>query len=189
MPRLTGSTVESLSASVRIPSYDRTQVSPGIVHLGVGGFHRSHQAMYLNRLMSQGQALDWGICGVGVLPGDRRMKEVMDAQDCLYTLVESHPDGYLAARVIGSIVDYLFAPEDPAAVVEQMADLRTRIVSLTVTEGGYNVSAATSPVTAAGQRLGSSSPRAARFGCGRPDLQYAGYRHCTHSVCAPSWRR
>src|ERR1700734_2356651 len=63
------------------PAYDRGLVTPGVVHFGVGGFHRAHQAMYLDRLMNEGQALDWGICGGGVMPADRRMKEVMEAQD------------------------------------------------------------------------------------------------------------
>ena len=94
--------------------------------------------MYLDRLMNDGKALDWGICGVGVMPGDARMRDVLDAQDCLYTLVEKSPDGSREARVIGSIVEYLFAPDDPEAVIEKMADPAIRIVSLTVTEGGYN---------------------------------------------------
>ncbi|MGY1753584.1 mannitol dehydrogenase family protein [Blastococcus sp. SYSU D01042] len=139
MPALSSRTLASLSASVSTPGYDRREVRAGIVHLGVGGFHRSHQAMYLDRLMERGLALDWGICGVGVLPGDRRMAEVMAAQDCLYTLVVAHPDGYLDARVVGSVVEYLLAPDDPEAVVERMADPAIRVVSLTVTEGGYNV--------------------------------------------------
>jgi mannitol 2-dehydrogenase len=133
----------SLRPAVSVPSYDRSRVTVGIVHLGVGGFHRSHQAMYLDRLMEAGKALDWGICGVGVLPADRGMQEVMAAQDCLFTLVVRYPDGTLDARVIGSIVEYLFAPDDPEAVVEKMADAATRIVTLTVTEGGYNASAVT----------------------------------------------
>ena len=136
-------TLSSLSASVSTPSYDRGGVRTGIVHLGVGGFHRSHQAVYLDQLMERGEALEWGICGVGVLPGDRRMAEVMAEQDCLYTVVVSHPDGFLGARVVGSLVEYLLAPDDPDAVVEKMADPAIRIVSLTVTEGGYNVSAVT----------------------------------------------
>ena len=76
-----------------MPSYDRSQVKVGIVHFGVGGFHRAHQAMYLDQLMEQGKALDWGICGVGVMPFDLKMKEAMETQDCLYTLVEKAPDG------------------------------------------------------------------------------------------------
>ena len=124
--------------SIPTPRYDRSQVTTGIVHFGVGGFHRAHQAMYLDRLMNDGKALDWGICGVGVMPFDATMKQVMDAQDCLYTLVLKAPDGTWEPRVIGSIVEYLFAPDDPDAVIEKMADPATRIVSLTVTEGGYN---------------------------------------------------
>ncbi len=140
MTRLDATTLPGLSSSVWTPRYDRSAVTPGIVHLGVGGFHRSHQAMYVDRLLESGQAQDWGICGVGVLPSDRRMAEVMAAQDCLYTLVVKHPDGYLDARVVGSIVEYLLAPDDPDAVVERMAAPGTRIVTLTVTEGGYNTS-------------------------------------------------
>jgi mannitol 2-dehydrogenase len=147
--RLNAATVASLGSAVATPGYDRSAVRTGIVHLGVGGFHRSHQAMYLDRLLSRGTATDWGICGVGVLPGDRRMKEVMAAQDGLYTLVIAHPDGFLGAQVIGSIVEYLLAPDDPEAVVEKMADPSTRIVSLTVTEGGYNVSPVTGEFDAA----------------------------------------
>ncbi|SOD98444.1 mannitol dehydrogenase family protein [Blastococcus haudaquaticus] len=143
MTPLSERSLRSLNEQVRTPSYDRGQVRAGIVHLGVGGFHRSHQAMYLDRLMEQGQALDWGICGVGVLPADRRMAEVMAAQDCLYTLLVRQADGSVDARVIGSMVEYLFAPDDPEAVVAKMADPSTRIVSLTVTEGGYNTSAVT----------------------------------------------
>ncbi len=138
MHPLNAKSLSLLPASVSIPTYHRDRVRAGIVHFGVGGFHRSHQAMYLDRLMRDGKALNWGICGVGVLPSDRRMKDAMAAQDCLYTLVVKHPDGSFEPRVIGSIVEYLFAPDDPAAVIEKLADEQTRIVSLTVTEGGYN---------------------------------------------------
>jgi mannitol 2-dehydrogenase len=123
-----------------VPDYDRDLVTPGVVHVGVGGFHRAHQAMYHDRLLSDGGAREWGICGVGVLAADRRMKEVLDAQDGLYTLVLKHSDGTYEPRVIGSIVEYLFAPDDPEAVIERMAAESTRIVSLTITEGGYNLS-------------------------------------------------
>ena len=138
MPKLTAENLAHLPASVAIPSYDRSKVSTGIVHFGVGGFHRAHQAMYVDRLMNAGKALDWGICGVGVLPHDEKMAQVMAEQDCLYTMLLKHPDGRREARVIGSITEYLFAPADPEAVIEKMAAPETRIVSLTVTEGGYN---------------------------------------------------
>jgi mannitol 2-dehydrogenase len=143
MPHLTAATLSDLPADVPRPTYDRRRLSTGIVHFGVGGFHRAHEAMYLDRLMNDGKALDWAICGVGVMAGDRRMKEVLDAQDGLYTLIVKAPDGTTEARVIGAIREYLFAPDDPEAVIDKMADEATRIVSLTVTEGGYNFSAVT----------------------------------------------
>jgi mannitol 2-dehydrogenase len=141
MSSLNAATLDSLS--IPVPGYDRSAVTAGIVHFGVGGFHRAHQAMYLDRLMAVdvggGEGLDWGICGVGVMPFDLRMRDVLTAQDGLYVLVEKAPDGGWDPRVVGSIVDYLYAPDDPEAVIEKLADPATRIVSLTVTEGGYNV--------------------------------------------------
>ena len=139
MRPLTADALASFASTLPTPTYDRTRVRAGIVHIGVGGFHRAHQAAYLDQLMTQGKALDWGIAGVGLLTQDRRMHEVMTAQDCLYTLVVKHPDGSLHPRVVGSIIQYLFAPDDPEAVLELMADPGTRIVSLTITEGGYLV--------------------------------------------------
>ncbi|WPU10471.1 mannitol dehydrogenase family protein [Pseudarthrobacter oxydans] len=138
MQPLTTATLAELPANLGKPSYDRSALTAGIVHFGVGGFHRAHQTMYLDQLMNAGQARDWAICGVGVLPGDARMKQVMDKQDCLYTLVVKNPDGSREGRVIGSIIEYLFAPDSPEAVIEKMASGAVRIVSLTVTEGGYN---------------------------------------------------
>ncbi|PXX97245.1 mannitol dehydrogenase family protein [Halomonas sp. LBP4] len=138
MTRLNNANLGRLAPEVATPRYDRGAVTPGIVHFGVGGFHRAHQAMYLDEMMNRGEALDWGIVGVGVMPGDRRMQEALAAQDHLYTLVVKHPDGRREPRVIGSMIDYLFAPDDPEAVIARMVDPATRIVSLTVTEGGYN---------------------------------------------------
>ncbi|SOE01640.1 mannitol dehydrogenase family protein [Blastococcus haudaquaticus] len=143
LSRLTSRNLPSLTQAVATPAYDRRRVRTGVVHLGVGGFHRAHQAMYADRLMNAGLAMDWGICGVGVLPDERRMRDALAAQDGLYTLVVKHPDGTLEPRVIGSIIEYLLAPDDPEAVVEKMAHPDTRIVSLTITERGYN----TDPVT------------------------------------------
>jgi mannitol 2-dehydrogenase len=140
---LSEKTLDQVSDRVPVPTYDRSQLRSGFVHIGVGGFHRAHQAMYLDQLFRAGHDLTWGITGVGLLPGDRRMQEVMSRQDCLYTLVLKHPDGSLEPRVIGSMVDYLFAPDDPERVLEVMTDQATRIVSLTITEGGYRVHAAT----------------------------------------------
>jgi mannitol 2-dehydrogenase len=125
--------------AVPTPSYDRGRLSVGIVHFGVGGFHRAHQAMYIDRLMNTGEASDWAICGVGVLQADRRMRDALEAQGYLYTLIEKHNGGVHKPRVIGSIIDYLYAPDDPTAVIERLTDETTRIVSLTVTEGGYSI--------------------------------------------------
>ena len=135
---LEASALRSCGEQVPTPAYDRAAATAGVVHVGVGGFHRAHQAAYHERLLERG-ALDWAICGVGLLPGDREMEAALAAQDHLYTLVVKHNDGTYEPRVIGAIVDYLFAPEDPEAVIERMAAATTRIVSLTVTEGGYNL--------------------------------------------------
>jgi mannitol 2-dehydrogenase len=139
MPSLRADTLEACAERLPTPSYDRSRLGTGVVHIGVGGFHRAHQAMYHDRLLNQGMALDWAISGVGVMPSDRRMKDVMEAQDGLYTLVVKHSDGTYDPRVIGAITDYLFAPDDAEAVVEKLAATSTRVVSLTVTEGGYNL--------------------------------------------------
>jgi mannitol 2-dehydrogenase len=146
---LNARTLAYWSDRLPVPGYDRDLVTPGVVHVGVGGFHRAHQAMYHDRLMNEHAALDWGICGVGVMAADREMQQALDAQDCLYTLVLKHSDGTYEPRVIGSIVRYLFAPDDPEAVIETMAAPSTRIVSLTVTEGGYNVNDVTGEFDAA----------------------------------------
>jgi mannitol 2-dehydrogenase len=146
---LNARTLAYWSDRLATPGYDRELVTPGCVHFGVGGFHRAHQAMYHDRLMNEGAALDWGICGVGVMAADRQMKQALDAQDGLYTLVIKHSDGTYEPRVIGSIVEYLFAPDDPEAVIEKMAAEPTRIVSLTITEGGYNIDDATGEFDAA----------------------------------------
>jgi mannitol 2-dehydrogenase len=149
------------SSTVPGPAYDRTRVTAGVVHFGVGGFHRAHQAMYHDRLMNDGKALEWGICGVGVMPADQRMKEALDAQDGLYTLVVKHADGTYEPRVIGAITEYLFAPDDPEAVIEKLASPSTRIVSLTVTEGGYSIDQITGEFTPTGDVARDLEPGAA----------------------------
>nr|WP_208402593.1 mannitol dehydrogenase family protein [Lysinibacter cavernae] len=136
---MSNATLADLPSDVARPTYDRSQLTPGIFHFGVGGFHRAHQAVMLDDLLSQGLATDWAICGIGVLPSDARMRDVMRDQDCLYTLVVRDPSGKQERRVIGSIVDYLFAPDDVDAVIERLASPAAKIVSMTITEGGYNI--------------------------------------------------
>ncbi|MDP9436827.1 MAG: mannitol dehydrogenase family protein [Actinomycetota bacterium] len=168
MTQLDACALSELAGRVAVPSYDRGGVRVGIVHFGVGGFARSHLTMYVDRLMEQGLALEWGVCGVGVLPSDRRMQEALDPQDGLYTLVVKSPDGGYDARVVASLMRYLFAPDDPEAVVETMADPATRIVSLTITEGGYNIDAVTGEFVrddpAIQRDLTSGAPPATVFG-------------------------
>lgn len=123
--------------SIPTPTYDRASVGVGIAHIGAGHFHRAHQAMYIDRLLEQGLAREWGICGVGVLPENWPMRDVLRDQDGLYTLIREYPDCSRDARVIGSIIDYRYAPDEPEAVIEVLAAATTRIISLTITEGGY----------------------------------------------------
>ena len=141
--RLLQSTLAELPEQVARPTYDRAKLTTGIVHFGVGGFHRAHEAMYLDRLMNDGEALDSAITGVGVLPHDKRIVDTLNAQDGLYTLVLKHPDGTREPRVIGSIQKMLFAPDDPDAVIDLMVSPEVKIVSLTITEGGYLVNQVT----------------------------------------------
>lgn len=143
MQPLNNNSLMTLPGNVARPAYGRARLRAGVVHFGVGGFHRAHQAAYLDELMNNGFAHDWGICGIGVMPADQRMRDVLKGQDGLYTLVVKHSDGHRDARVIGSMIDYRYAPDDPNAVIETMAAPSTRIVSLTITEGGYNVNDAT----------------------------------------------
>lgn len=122
---------------ITIPLYGRDgAVKDGIVHIGVGGFHRAHLAVYMDQLMEKHGLTDYAICGVGLQPFDAAMRDALDGQDHLYTVVERSAKGS-KAHVVGSIHGYLFAPDDREAVVAKMADADTHIVSLTITESGY----------------------------------------------------
>lgn len=134
--QLSATTLTGLPGEVRVPGYDRSQLRQHTVHLGVGGFHRAHQAVYLDDLLASPENERWGECGLGVLKSDNRMRDVLQAQDCLYTVVERSAEGQ-TARVIGSLVDFVYAPGEREAAIEKMASPDTRIVSLTITEGGY----------------------------------------------------
>lgn len=133
MNRLSQETLDALPADIRRPGYDREACQTGIVHLGIGAFHRAHQAVYCDDLLSAGER-DWAICGASLRgPG---VRDQLAPQDGLYTEAVAGPEGE-SLRVIGAVKEVLFASEDPAALVERMADTQTRIVSLTVTEKGY----------------------------------------------------
>jgi mannitol 2-dehydrogenase len=136
MTQLSPGRLGAISGRAVVPRYDRSRLRPGIVHIGVGGFHRAHQAVYLDDLMNTGRGQEWAVWGAGLLDRDRAMAEALAAQGCLYTVMEKGP-GAGPPRVIGSITRYLYGPDRPAAVIEAMASPSVRVVSLTITEGGY----------------------------------------------------
>jgi mannitol 2-dehydrogenase len=128
-------TLADTAPEVATPRYERSALIPGVVHIGVGGFHRAHQELYFDELAERG-VRDWGVIGVGL--HSRRMIDALEPQDLLYTVIErdAHTD---RARVVGSLVRYLYAPEDPEAVLAALADERIRLVTLTVTGSGYDL--------------------------------------------------
>lgn len=140
--KLNNATLTKLPKAVLRPHYDRAQLKPGIVHIGLGNFHRAHQAWYLHRLMQQGRALDWAIVGASVRQNDASMRKKLLAQDCLTTLIELDPMSS-SGEVIGSMIDYLPIEDDNQSLVARMAQPDIRIVSMTVTEGGYFIDPAT----------------------------------------------
>ena len=132
-PSLSLATLPRVPAGISRPAYDPRSVPIGIVHLGIGAFHRAHQAIYTDdALAKHGGA--WGICGVSLRSPD--VRDRMRPQDGLYTAIEKSPDG-VQRRVIGSVREVLFLGEDRARVDARLADRATRIVTLTVTEKGY----------------------------------------------------
>lgn len=150
---LAAGSLAGLDERVAAPAYDRAALSTGVVHFGIGGFHRAHLAAYLDELMGSGEGREWAVTGVGVMPHDRRIVETLTAQNGLYTLVVKHPDGRLDPRVIGSIREALLAPDDPEAVLERLTDPAVRIVSLTITEGGYLVNQVTGELDAQAESI------------------------------------
>jgi len=132
MTRLSNDTLAHLPETIAKPGYDRTKVSIGIVHLGIGAFHRAHQAVFTDEVLAGDPS--WGICGVSLRSAQTR--DALAPQDGLYTLKVQDGAGE-TLRIIGSVVETLVAPQDPQAVLARMADPETRIVSLTVTEKGY----------------------------------------------------
>jgi len=137
--RLSEKSLSQLPASVAKPSYDRSKVVGSIVHLGIGAFHRAHQAMFTDAVLASGD-LSWGIVGAGVISAD--MKNALAPQDFLYALAEMGADSE-KVKVIGSIVDVFGGAEDADKLLAKMSDVSTRIVSITVTEKGYYLDPAT----------------------------------------------
>ncbi|MBD3802587.1 mannitol dehydrogenase [Thioclava sp. L04-15] len=136
--KLSNATLNRLPESVERPRYDRSALRAGIVHIGLGNFHRAHQAWYLHRLMQQGLAQDWAIVGAGVRPYDAVQRAKLAAQDYLTTLIELGPESS-SAEVVGSMIDYVAIEDGNGALIARMAEPDIRIVALTVTEGGYYI--------------------------------------------------
>jgi mannitol 2-dehydrogenase len=140
MVKLNSNNLSLLTAKVKIPAYNRSELKTRIVHIGTGNFYRAHEAFYTDQVISDNNS-DWGICGAGIMEADSRMYQVLKSQDGLYTLMIQESDGNLKTSIIGSIVENLFGPENPQAIIEKMADPAVKIISLTITEGGYNFNA------------------------------------------------
>jgi len=152
---LRASGLSSIDSAVKVPTYNREALRRSIVHIGVGGFHRAHLATYVNELCEAGNQ-DWAIVGCGVMPGDTAMRDALQSQDMLYTLVSRGADA-TDSQIIGSIVDYVLAVPDPATAIAQITDTQTQIVSLTITEGGYPIDDLTGEYVADSRNAGPNS--------------------------------
>ncbi|RJG43125.1 mannitol dehydrogenase family protein [Mesorhizobium sp. DCY119] len=133
--KLSSAALGHLPANVAGPKYDRASLTPGILHFGVGNFHRAHQAVYLDDLFNEGRDHDWALIGAGVFEGEKVGREKLAEQDFLTTVVEQD-DGHMQARVTAAMTDFL-VPGDTRTIISRLADPKIRIVSLTITEGGY----------------------------------------------------
>ncbi|MES2206541.1 MAG: mannitol dehydrogenase family protein [Pseudomonadota bacterium] len=134
--------LQDLPDTIVRSTYDRSVLRAGIMHIGVGGFHRAHQARYIHNAIEQCSANEWAIVGVGIMPQDEAMNEALKKQDCLYTLVEQssatpYQPASCTATIIGSIIEYIWGYQNPEAVFKRMADSAIRLITLTATEGGY----------------------------------------------------
>ncbi|WP_170431841.1 mannitol dehydrogenase family protein [Ruegeria arenilitoris] len=152
--KLSQAALAELHEGIAVPGYDRAALMPGIIHIGLGNFHRAHQAWYLHRLMQQGLAKNWAIIGAGVRPYDATMRQKLLAQDCLTTLIELAPDR-VSTEITGSMIGYLPIEDGNGPLIRAMSDPSIRIVSLTVTEGGYFV-----------------DPETGGLDTGHPDIQH-----------------
>ena len=134
--RLAQDTLSDHRGRLQVPTYDRSALTPAVVHIGVGSFHRAHQLVYFDDLAQRRLTDGWGVRGVGL--HHPAMKEALTPQDFLYTVVQRGATAQ-RARVVGAMIGYHFAPDDPEAVLAALADPRTRLVTLTITGGGYGL--------------------------------------------------
>lgn len=174
--RLSRSTIHELEPGIHRPRYDPATMTPGIVHLGLGGFHRAHMARYTHDLMNLfATASEWGIIGAGLLPADREMQAALAPQDGLYTLVERDGAEQMTT-VIGAIREVILAGDDPTSLLDAIDRPGIRIVSLTVTENGYCLDRAT-------KRLALDHPRIAA------DLEHPRSPHSAVGIIVEAYRR
>jgi mannitol 2-dehydrogenase len=139
--KLSLANLPAIGKKIAIPKYSRTSLKPGILHFGVGNFHRAHLAVYLDDLFNMGVGHNWALVGAGVMPSDEAMRQKLLAQDFLTTVVEQ--DNELSkAHITGPLIDFI-SPNDKAAMIAKLCDPAIRIVSLTITEGGYFIDPAT----------------------------------------------
>lgn len=151
---LSNATLSALPPTVAVPTYDRASLKSGIVHIGCGNFHRAHMAVYLDDLFKLGLGHDWAITGAGVRDGDARMRDLLAGQDYLSSVIERSPAG-VSARVIGAMTGFVPVEVGNGALIAAMSDAAIKIVSLTVTEGGYYI-----------------DPKTGTFGPDHPDIRY-----------------
>ncbi len=149
--KLNQSALADIKKIVSVPTYDRGELKPAIVHIGLGHFVRAHLAMYLDRLAEQGG--DWGIWGAGISSLPSPTLDVMAAQDCLYTLTEKNSDGSTKSQVIGSVIGVDKAEVNGQPLISRIADASTKILSLTITEGGYGIDAVTGKFSGSADKL------------------------------------
>jgi mannitol-1-phosphate/altronate dehydrogenase len=133
---MTGDGLLATSPHIDIPTYDRDSLVPSVVHISVGGFSRAHQLLYFDELAQRRISTNWGVIGIGL--HSREMRDALAPQDYLYVVVERTAEQD-RARVVGSLTDYLFAPDDPEAVLARLVDVRTRLITLTITGNGYRI--------------------------------------------------
>lgn len=152
LARLSLSSLAGLPDNLVKPNYDRDNICAGILHIGIGNFHRAHQGVYLDNLFSQGKGHDWAIVGSGLMPSDAQRRETLKPQDWLTTVIEINEEGR-KPRIIGSMAE--FCHNSPTAILERLVDPAIRIVTLTITEGGYFI-----------------NPQTAEFDWQHPDIQH-----------------
>ena len=139
MKTLNNEMITALRGKLAVPNFDRKALSSSVVHIGVGNFHRAHQAYFLQRLMEKTQETRWGIYGVGVLDQDKKLSQALNSQDCLYTLTEKSDTKAAKDVVVGSLLSHNILSENRREIIAKIAHPETTLITFTVTEGGYNI--------------------------------------------------